>query len=61
MLALAIKAAVNEELTQAGLERSYDQSRYYVQMFGGTESDAAISYSDMYYGVGGIPPFTKAF
>jgi hypothetical protein len=61
MLVLSIKAAVNEELTKRGLKEVSDNPDIYVQAYGGTESDAAISYSDLYYGPGGIAPFDQSF
>jgi hypothetical protein len=61
MLVANIKAAVNEELTKRGLTEVAGNPDIYVQIYGGTESDAAISYSDLYYGSGGIAPFDQSF
>lgn len=61
MLVLAIKAAVNEELTKRGLKEVAANPDVYVQAYGGTESDTAISYSDLLYGPAGITPFDQSF
>jgi hypothetical protein len=61
MLVAAIKAAINEELSKRGLTPVEGDPDMYVQAYGGTESDAAISYSDLYYGPGGITPFDQSF
>lgn len=61
MLIAAIKAAINEELTKRGLKEVADNPDMYVQAYGGTDSDAAISYSDLYYGPSGIVPFDQSF
>lgn len=61
MLLAAIKAAVNEELTKSGLKEVASGPDMYVQIYGGTESDSAISYSDLLYGPAGITPFDQSF
>ncbi len=59
-LALAIKAAVDGELTKRGLTKVADNPDLYVAMYGGIDSDMAVTYSDFYYGPGGIPPFDQS-
>jgi len=61
MLVIAIKAAVAEELTKRGLKEVAENPDVYVQMYGAVDSDASISYSDMYYGPGGVTPFDQSF
>jgi hypothetical protein len=61
MLVVAIKAAVSEQLNLRGLKEAADKPDVYVQIYGGVDSDAAVSYSDLYYGVGGIAPFDQSF
>jgi len=61
LLAIAIKAAVNEELVTRGLKEVQSNPDIYVQIYGGTDSDASISYSDLFYGSGGIAPFDQSF
>lgn len=61
MLALAIAGAIEEELTKRGLQKTDGHPDLYVQMYGSTDSDMAVSYSDLYSGYGGIPPFNQNF
>ena len=61
LLYLAIKAAVDEELTKRRLTQVESNPDLVVQMYGAIDSDAAVSYSDLYYGPGGIAPFDQSF
>lgn len=61
VLVLALKAAVNEELTKRGMTEVTENPGLYVQMYGSVDSDASISYSDLYYGPGGVVPFDQNF
>ncbi len=61
MLALAIAGAIEEELTKRGLQKTDSHPDLYVQMYGSTDSDMAVSYSDLYSGYAGIPPFDQNF
>jgi hypothetical protein len=61
MLALAIAGAIEHELTQRGLQKTDSHPDLYVQMYGSTDSDMAVSYSDLYSGYAGIPPFDQNF
>jgi len=61
VLVLAIKAAINEELVKRGLKEVAANPELYVAMYGGVDSDMAVTYSDFYYGPYGIPPFGQNF
>ena len=61
MLAAAIAGAIEEELTKRGLQKTDSHPDLYVQMYGSTDSDMAVSYSDLYSGYAGIPPFDQNF
>ena len=62
MLVANIAGAVEEELTARGLQKDTVHPDLYIQMYGGTESDMAVTYSDLYSGYsGGIPPFDQSF
>jgi len=61
VLVLAIKAAINEELAKRGLKEVAANPDLYVAMYGGVDSDMAVTYSDFYYGPYGIPPFGQNF
>jgi hypothetical protein len=61
MLALAIAGAIEEELTKRGLQKTDSHPDLYVQMYGSSDSDMAVSYSDLYSGYAGIPPFDQNF
>ena len=61
MLAAAIAGAIEEELTKHGLQKTGDHPDLYVQMYGSSDSDMAVSYSDLYSGYAGIPPFDQNF
>ena len=61
LLVAAIAGAIEEELVVRGLKRSTDHPDLYVQMYGGVDSDAAVTYTDLYSGYGGIPPFDQSF
>jgi hypothetical protein len=61
MLAAAIAGAIEEELTKRGLQKTDGHPDLYVQMYGSTDSDMAVSYSDLYSGYAGIPPFDQNF
>lgn len=61
VLVLSIKAAVNEQLAMRGLKEVTGNPDVYVQMYGGVDSDMAVTYSDFYYGPSGIPPFGTNF
>lgn len=61
MLAAAIAGAIEEELTKRGLQKTDSHPDLYVQMYGSTDSDMAVSYSDLYSGYSGVPPFDQNF
>jgi hypothetical protein len=61
MLAAAIAGAIEEELTKRGLQKTDGHPDLYVQMYGSSDSDVAVSYSDLYSGYSGIPPFDQNF
>ena len=62
MLVGAIAGAIEEELTARGLQKNTVHPDLYIQMYGGVDSDMAVSYSDLYSGyAGGIPPFNQSF
>ncbi len=61
MLVAAIAGAVEFELTARGLKRTTQHPDLYIEMYGAVDSDAAVSYSDLYSGYGGIPPFDQSF
>ena len=61
MLVAAIAGAIEAELNQHGLKRDTANPDIFVQMYGGTDSDMAVSYTDLYSGYGGIPPFDQSF
>jgi len=60
-LAVAITGAIQEELTTRGLKNVSDHPDLWVEMYGSMDSDVAVSYSDLYSGYGGIPPFDQSF
>jgi hypothetical protein len=62
MLVGAIAGAIEEELTARGLQKNIEHPDLYIQMYGGVDSDVAVSYTDLYSGyAGGIPPFDQSF
>ena len=61
LLADAITGAIQEELTARGLREVSEQPDLYVEMYGSMDSDMAVSYSDLYSGYGGVPPFDQNF
>jgi len=61
MLVAAIAGAVESELASRGLKRETENPDLYIEMYGAVDSDAAVSYSDLYSGYGGIPPFDQSF
>ncbi len=61
VLVEAIKAAINDELTKRGLHQVTANPGVWVAMYGGIDSDMAVTYSDFYYGSAGIPPFGESF
>ncbi len=60
-LALAIAGAVQTQLTKQGLQPAASNPDLYIQMYGSVDTDVAVSYSDLYYGMGGFPPFDQNF
>jgi len=62
LLVGVIAGAIEEELTARGLRKDTVHPDLYIQMYGGVDSDTAVSYSDLYSGYsGGIPPFDQSF
>jgi hypothetical protein len=61
MLVAAIRGAVDEELVGRGLKQVHSSPDLWVEMYGSVDSDMAVSYSDLYSGYGGIPPFDQSF
>ncbi len=61
VLVEAIKGAINQELAKRGLKQVAANPELYVAMYGGVDSDMAVTYSDFYYGPYGIPPFGQSF
>ena len=61
MLVAAIAGAVDAELTARGLQRTSQHPDLYIEMYGAVDSDAAVTYTDLYSGYGGIPPFDQSF
>jgi hypothetical protein len=61
VLVAAIKGAINQELAKRGLKEVAANPELYVAMYGGVDSDLAVTYSDFYYGPYGIPPFGQSF
>lgn len=61
MLVAAIQGAVDEELGARGLKQVQNNPDLWVEMYGSVDSDMAVSYSDLYSGYGGIPPFDQNF
>ena len=61
VLAANIKAGINQELAKHGLQEVAANPDLYVAMYGGIDSDMAVTYSDFYYGPWGIPPFDQSF
>jgi len=61
VLAANIKAGINQELVKRGLQEVTANPDLYVAMYGGIDSDMAVTYSDFYYGPAGIPPFYESF
>lgn len=61
MLRLAIQGAVEDDLNKRGLRKVDANPDLRIQSYGAVDSDAAVSYSDLYYGAGGIAPFDQSF
>ena len=62
LLVAAIAGAIEHELTARGLQKDTVHPDLYIQMYGGVDSDMAVTYSDLYSGyAGGIPPFDQSF
>lgn len=62
MLVGAIAGAIEEELTARGLQKDTTHPDLYIQMYGGVDTDTAVTYSDLYSGYSaGIPPFDQSF
>ena len=61
VLVAAIKGAINQELTKRGLKEVDSNPDLYIAMYGSTDSDFAVTYSDLYYGPYGIPAFDQSF
>ena len=61
LLADAIAGAIEEELTARGMQNVSEHPDLYVEMYGSMDSDMAVSYSDLYSGYGGVPPFDQSF
>ena len=61
LLADAIAGAIEEELAARGLQQVTAHPDLYVEMYGSMDSDMAVSYSDLYSGYGGVPPFDQSF
>jgi Domain of unknown function (DUF4136) len=61
MLAAAIVGAIEQELNARGLKRTTSNPDIFVQIYGASDTDMAISYTDLYSGYGGIPPFDQSF
>jgi hypothetical protein len=63
VLVANIKAGINQELVKRGLQEVAATANpdLYVAMYGGVDSDMAVTYSDLYYGPYGIPPFGSTF
>ncbi len=62
MLVGAIAGAIEEELTARGLRKDTTHPDLYIQMYGGVDTDTAVTYSDLYSGYSaGIPPFDQSF
>lgn len=62
MLVAAIAGAIEEELTARGLQKDTVHPDLYIQMYGGVDSDMAVTYSGLYSGYsGGVPPFDQSF
>ena len=60
-LAIAIAAAIEEELTKRGLTKVSDHPDLYVKMYGSVDQELSISDVDPLYGTAGIPPFATAY
>ncbi len=60
-LKIAIMAAVEHDLTARGLTKVDTNPDLRIAGYGAVDSDVSISYSDMYYGYGGIAPFDQSF
>lgn len=62
LLVANIAGAIEQELTARGLQMDTVHPDLYIQMYGGVDSDTAVTYSDLYSGYsGGIPPFDQSF
>ena len=62
LLVAAIAGAIEHELTARGLQKDTVHPDLYIQMYGGVDSDMAVTYSDLYSGyAGGVPPFDQSF
>ena len=60
LLVIAIAAAIEQELTNRGLQRTDGDPDLYVQMYGGTNAEMGVSYPVFLYS-GGFPPFDTSF
>jgi hypothetical protein len=60
-LALVIAGAIQTQLAKQGVQPVESNPDLYVQMYGSVDTDVAVSYSDLYYGMGGFPPFDQNF
>lgn len=62
MLVAAIAGAIQHEMTARGLQMDNAHPDLYIQMYGGVDSDFAVTYSDLYSGYSaGVPPFDQSF
>src|SRR5690242_4182230 len=50
LLVAAIAGAIEHELTLRGLQKNNAHPDLYIQMYGGVDSDMAVSYTDLYSG-----------
>src|ERR1700677_2401203 len=50
MLAAAIAGAIEEERTKRGLQKNDGRPDLYIQIYGSSDTDMAVSYSDLYSG-----------
>jgi hypothetical protein len=61
-LALAVAAAVQDDLTKRGVQRVDDNPDLYVVMYGSVDLDLSVTYfNPLYGGTGVIPPFDNTF
>jgi hypothetical protein len=61
LLRLAIQGAIEDDLNKRGLKKVDSNPDLRIQAYGAVDSDAAVTYHDMYYGPGGIAPFDQSF